>query len=59
MSVLPEGDIWYEQGLGKVDDNGKWQVECHIGSAITPAGTKFTIKAEMNGEVVEAHVVKA
>jgi len=58
VSVLPEGDIWYDQGSAKVAANGKWQVDCHIGSATTPSGYKFTIKADMDGDVAQIHVFK-
>jgi len=62
VSVLPKGDIWYEQGInddeaGKVGADGGWEVECVIGNA-TASGTKFTIKAELEGKAVRVHVTR-
>jgi len=62
VSVLPKGDIWYEQGInddeaGKVGADGGWEVECVIGNA-TASGTKFTIKAELEGKTVRVHVTR-
>ncbi len=60
VSVLPDGDIWYPQGKGDagiVGADGGWEVECVIGNA-TASGTKFTIKADLEGKTVRVHVIR-
>jgi hypothetical protein len=63
ISVKPDGDTWYAQREAAVDGDGKWTAAARLGNAATPAGTGFTIKAELKdsgGAVVgqkQVHVV--
>jgi hypothetical protein len=55
LSVYPQGDIWYPQGVTTVGADGSWSFECRFGNENTPSGWKFTVRAELkdaNGQVV-------